>query len=85
MKGSAVHTHSGHSRPQKATKSKFAPEMYVEEGRKGGRKNAISSKYKMHKYLLYFLDPEVEQRYFDFQYVDNAFVPVRSSPSHGLV
>ena len=30
--------------------------------------------YATHKYLLYFLDPEVEQRYYNFQYVDNSFV-----------
>ena len=29
----------------------------------------------MHPLLLFFLDPEVEQRYFNFQYVDNMFIP----------
>jgi hypothetical protein len=31
--------------------------------------------YAMHKYLLYFMNPKTEQRYFNFQYVDNAFIP----------
>ena len=34
-----------------------------------------SSIYDTHPYLLNFLDPETEQRYFNFQYVDNAFIP----------
>ena len=38
---------------------------------------AISSppQYNAHPLLLYFLDPDTEQRYFNFQYVDNAFIP----------
>ena len=36
---------------------------------------AKCDQYAMNPYLLYFTDPETEQRYFDFQYVDNPFIP----------
>ena len=53
---------------------------------KNGSNNAVAVKrivqrdpfdrqYEKHPLLLNFLDPEVEQRYFNFQYVDNMFIP----------
>ena len=33
------------------------------------------STYTTNPYLLYFTDPATEQRYFEFQYVDNSFIP----------
>ena len=33
------------------------------------------STYDRHRFLLHFTTPETEQRYYDFQYVDNLFVP----------
>ena len=31
--------------------------------------------YSRHPFLLHFVDPQTEQRYYNFQYVDNAFIP----------
>ena len=56
-------------------KSSKHKQKAIREAEEKAKNEASAKQYEMHKYLLYFLDPEVEQRYFDFQYVDNAFIP----------
>ena len=45
------------------------------KSRVDGANSTSSMLYIMHRYLLYFRNSEVARKYFNFQYVDNAFIP----------
>ena len=40
-----------------------------------GNSDEKNDVYATHRYLLNFINEETEQRYFEFQYVDNSFIP----------